>query len=243
MIKKGIVISDLHCPYQHKPSLKLVRKFIDDFKPNELIINGDFLNYGAYSGHGRRKNERADELIKRDHTEAVITMDALLMGTKIKTKVWIDGNHDNWQDQYYTEFPDTYDDAIHRYNILQLKRRGFLDPIPYKGVYKSGKLYFTHGWRAGTAAVRQHLIQDYKTNFVMGHIHKSDTATSSNIKGHIVQGYSTGCLCKLDFKYSYHPTGNHGFGVYYVLPNGQFAFYNVVIINNQFVFEGKLYAA
>lgn len=240
-IKRGIVISDLHCPYQHKQSLRLVKRFIDDFQPHELIINGDMLNYAAYSSHGKRKNEVPNESVNNDHIEAIITLDGLLDSTKIKDKIWIDGNHDNWQDQYFTANPDFYDEAIHRYQRLQLKSRGFRDPIPYGKAYRSGKLYFTHGWRAGTQAVRQHLVMDYKSNFVMGHIHKSDTATSVNIKGHIVQGYSTGCLCKLDFKYAAQPTANHGFGVYYVLPNGQFTFYNIVIIDGKFIFEGKLY--
>ena len=242
MIKRGIVCADFHAPYQHKPAVRLLRKFINDFQPHEIVFNGDMCNYAAYSGHGRRKDETANERVATDHVEAIITMDTLLNDTKIKTKVWIDGNHDNWQDQYFTEHPETYDPAVHRYQKLQLAKRGFLNPIPYKKTYKSGKLYFTHGWRAGVGAVRQHLISDYKSNFVMGHIHKSDTATSANIKGHIVQGYSIGCMCQLEFKYAAHPTGNHGFGVYYILPNGHFTFYNVVVINDKFVFEGKEYS-
>lgn len=241
-IRRGIVCSDFHAPYQHRPAIKLLRNFINDFKPDEIIFNGDMLNYAPYSSHGKRKNEVSNESVQNDTVEAIITLDTILCDTKIKTKIWIDGNHDNWQDEYFTQNPDFYDDSIHRYNRMQLNKRGFEKPIPYKKVYKSGKLYFTHGWRAGVQAVRSHLIQDYKSNFVMGHIHKSDTATSSNIKGNIIQGYSTGCMCKLDFKYACHPTSNHGFGVYYVLPSGQFTFYNIVIINNSFIFEGSEYS-
>jgi predicted phosphodiesterase len=241
-IKRGIVASDFHAPYQHKPAIKLLKKFMDDFKPDEFIMNGDMLNYAAYSAHGKRKNEVSNESVQKDHVEAIITLDTLLTDTKIKTKVWIDGNHDAWQDQYLIENPDFADEKIHRYERMQLEKRGFIKPIPYKKAYKSGKLYFTHGWRAGTQSVRQHLISDYKTNFVMGHIHKSDTATSSNIKGNIIQGYSIGCMCKLDFKYALHPTANHGFGVYYMLPNGTFTFYNIVIINDKFMFEGQEYS-
>lgn len=239
-LKKGIVISDFHHPYEDKKIVNLYAKFIDSFKPDELIINGDFLNYAAYNRHGKRKNEVPNESIGIDHTSAIITLDKLHL-EKIKNKVWIDGNHEINQDDYFMEFPDTYDESIHRYNKLQLKKRGFKHIVPYKKAYKSGKLYFTHGFRAGVNAVRDHLIKDYKTSFVMGHIHKSDTATSTNIEENIMQGYAIGCSSKLDFRYAYHLTSNHGLGIYYMLPNGNFQFYNIVIIDYRFVFEGQVW--
>ena len=239
-IKKGVVIADFHHPYEDKKIVKLYVDFLNTFKPDELVINGDFLNYAAYNRHGKRKNEVPNERISEDHTSAIITLDKLPLG-KIKHKVWLDGNHEINQDDYFMEFPDYYDDAIHRYNKLKLIKRGFKEILPYKKSYKSGKLHFTHGWRAGVNAVRDHLIKDYKASFVMGHIHKSDTATSTNIEENIMQGYAIGCSSQLDFRYSRHPTSNHGFGVYYMLPNGNFQFYNIVIINYKFIFEGQVW--
>ena len=235
------MFSDFHCPYQDKRIIPLYDSFLKEFKPDELVLNGDFLNYAAYSRHGKRKNEVPDERIAQDHIEAIITLDKLLHNKKIKNLVWIDGNHEIMQDDYFMEFPDFFDRSVHRYEKMQLKKRGFKHIIPYKKAYKSGKLFFTHGTRSGVNAVRQALVTDYKANFVMGHIHRSDTATSKNIEDNIMQGYSTGCSCKLDFRYSMSGGQNHGLGVYYVLPNGNFQFYNIVIIDYKFMFEGQLW--
>lgn len=237
---RGIVVSDLHAPYQDKETVALVAKFADAFRPDEFVINGDALNYSAYSRHGKRDNESANEQINEDHISAILMLDKLLPKNKCN-KIWIDGNHETFQDKYFTENPDTYDDQSHRYNRLKLKERGFKQILKYKEVYKSGKLHFTHGWRAGVNAVRQHLIQDYHANFVMGHIHKSDTATTGNIEGKVVQGYSIGCMCKLDWNYTMSKNSNQGFGIYYMLPNGNFSFYNIPIIGHSFIFEGQLW--
>ena len=235
-----MVFGDLHSPWQDNLMVRLARKVIDDIKPKQIVLVGDQLNFAAYSSHGARKNEVPGENVKKDFKECEKTLDTLFDGVKAEL-VWMDGNHDAWQDDYFTEYPAFYDEAIHRYNKLKLAKRGFKRIIPFKGVFKSGKLHFTHGWRAGVNAVRTHLVNDYKASFVMGHIHKSDTATSSNIQGNIIQGYSVGCMSKLNFRYAAQPTSNHGFGIYYVLPNGNFSFHNIVAINRSFIYQGQLY--
>jgi hypothetical protein len=220
--------------------VKVARKIIDDVRPNEIIYIGDQVDYAPYSSHGKRKNETPSESIKKDHKAANEVLDELAPRRKADL-VWIDGNHEERQEDFFTEHSELYDDAIHRYNVLSLAKRGFSRIIPFGGVYKSGKLHFVHGWRAGVSAVRAHLVNDYKANFVMGHIHKSDTATSSNIQGNIIQGYSIGCMSRLKFRYAHHPTANHGLGVYYILPNGNFTFHNIVAINASFIYQGQLY--
>jgi predicted phosphodiesterase len=239
-VKTGIVMADFHSPYQDKKLIKLVSEFIKEFKPGEIVLDGDILNYAAYGSHGKRKNETPYEEVNEDHVAANLMLDELLPNRKTEL-IWLDGNHDKWQDDYFTENPNFFDDSIHRYSKLQLKKRGFGMILPYKGFYKAGKLNVTHGFRAGVTAVRSHLIQDFHANFVMGHIHKSDTATSGNIEGKVMQGYSVGCMCKRDWNYSMFKNSNQGFGIYFVQRNGNFSFYNVVVIDNAFAFDGHLW--
>lgn len=240
-VKVGVVMADHHAPYYDKKLVLLVNKFINALKPDEIIFNGDMLNYAIYSRHGKRNNESEYEQVNEDHTACNIMLDQLIPSYK-PNLVWIDGNHDTWQDLYFTENPDYYDESIHRYNKLQLKKRGFKTILPYGIPYKSGKLNFIHGHRGGINAVRNHLIMDYHANFVMGHIHRSDTATSGNIEGKVMQGYSVGCMCKLDWKYTKSKSANHGIGVYYIMPNGNFTYFNIVIVNYQFLFGGQLWS-
>lgn len=235
----GIAFADIHSPYEDKRFIGLLNKIIDDTQPRELISVGDFLNYAAYSRHGKRKNEIPYEQIGEDHTHAILTLDSLTNNRPyLKSKIWIDGNHELNQDDYFTEFPDFYDDSVHRYNKLKLKSRGF-KIHGFKKPYRAGKLFFTHGWRSGVNAVRTHLVQDYKRNFVMGHIHKSDIATSANIEGKIIQGYSLGCGCKLNFRYARGQSSNLGFGLYYIYDNGNFQFFNIVVTDYKCYFNGQ----
>ncbi len=245
-IKRGVVFADFHARYHDKKLLKLYSKFIDVFRPTEMVIDGDLVNLAGYATHhGRRSNENPIENVGLDFDGAEEILDTLC---KYKCKyVFIHGNHEEFQDKYFMENPDQFDERATIENRLDLKKRGFKDIIKYSGkrdkpmFYKSGKLHFVHGWRGGVNAVRSHLINDYHANFVMGHGHKSATATSSNIEANSIQGYAIGCSSQLDWNYSRSRNSNHGFGVYYVLPNGNFNFYNIVIIDYKFIFEGVLY--
>ena len=245
-VKKGVVFSDFHAKYHDRKLVSLYKRFIDDFKPDEIVINGDLINLAGYATHhGKRKNENPIESVGEDFKAAEEILDELT--SRKAKKIFIEGNHELFQDNFFMANPDQFDETMLIENRLKLKKRGFEPLIKYSGkrnkpmFYKSGKLHFIHGWRAGVNAVRAHLTQDYHANFVMGHIHKSDTATSANIQGHSIQGYATGCSSQLDWNYSYTRNSNHGFGVYYVLPNGNFNFNNVMIIDHSFVFEGSVY--
>ena len=246
-VKRGVVFSDFHARYHDKKLLKLYSKFVEDYRPDEMVFNGDLLNLAGYATHhGKRNSENPIENIGLDFIAGEEILDTLC---QYKCDyVWIDGNHEAFQDKYYMENPDQYDERATIHQRLDLRKRGFKHLIKYADkrtkpmFYKSGKLHFVHGWRGGVNAVRQHLIQDYHANFVMGHIHKSDTATSSNIEAKTIQGYALGCSCQLDWNYSKSRNSNHGFGVYYVLSNGNFNFQNIIVTDYKFIFEGSLFS-
>ena len=245
-IKKGIVWSDFHARYHDRKLIGVYKQFLNDFKPDEIIYNGDIVNLSGYATHhGKRKNENPIESIGADFDAAEEILDELAYNKAIK--IFIEGNHELFQHDYFMANPDQFDAKMLIPERLQLKKRGFKQYIKYSGkrdkpmFYKSGKLHFIHGWRGGVNAVRSHLTNDFHANFVIGHIHKSDTATSTNIQAKPIQGYAIGSSCQLDWNYAHGRHSNHGLGVYYILPNGNFNFYNIMVVNYKFVFEGQLY--
>jgi len=56
-IRTGVIMADFHAPYQDRKLIQLVSNFLQEFKPEEVVLAGDILNYAAYGSHGKRKNE------------------------------------------------------------------------------------------------------------------------------------------------------------------------------------------
>jgi hypothetical protein len=242
-IEREFLFTDIHAPYQDKKIIQLFAAVVSDFKPHGITDLGDTCNYASYSAHGGRHDEEPHPKVSEDHTEANISYDLIYGAAPKAVKRRIKGNHDDWQRQWIMENNKQSGGIILQNDALQLRKRGFKEENirEYGEWLKLGKLYLTHGWRAGVNAVRQHLTTDYHCNFAMGHIHKSDTATSSNMEGKTMQGYAVGCGCKLDFKYAKSKNVNHGFALCYILPDGNFTFTNYVINNYRVIVEGTLY--
>jgi hypothetical protein len=248
-IERGLVFTDLHGMYQDKTMVKLITAVAQDFKPHIIVDNGDTCDYGAYSKHD--KSEKVEEKVDEDHVMANIAYDSIFGAAPKARKIKVEGNHDFRQKLYWLKYPDQYDRNTEQTNALNLKKRGFKeeDIIKYKmpnnpnevpNYIKIGKLYFTHGVRTGETAVAKHL-GDFHANFVMGHIHKTAIAMSTNIEGKPIQGYAVGCSCQLRFNYAKTLHVNHGLGIWYMLPDGTFIFNNVTVINYKTVIEGQLY--
>ena len=52
-IQKNMVISDIHIPFQDEDAVAVMQTFAKDYKPDNLYINGDMLDFYSLSSFGR----------------------------------------------------------------------------------------------------------------------------------------------------------------------------------------------
>lgn len=64
-IKSWIVVSDYHCPFHNINSHHSFLKFLKDFKPDGLVLNGDFIDMYSVSRHLRGIADLEDENSKQ----------------------------------------------------------------------------------------------------------------------------------------------------------------------------------
>jgi len=101
-IKKAVLLPDIHYPAHSVDAMKSVLRFLKDFKPDELIYQGDQLDMSVIS-HWNKDRKRKVELkrLKQDYeglnNEVLLPIEKVV-GGKCK-KVWITGNHEDWAQQ------------------------------------------------------------------------------------------------------------------------------------------------
>jgi hypothetical protein len=219
-------------------------KFAADFKPKVWIKDGDFLNMAGYNEKDPRKQQEPIEYVEKDINAGIIVLDDYqsVLPTNC-TKVFMEGNHCYWETQYFRKHPAQRISAALYRNVLQLDKRGYeFRPYHRQKPYKVGDLYFFHGYRTGIGAIVNHLTKDCHASFVMGHIHYAGRAHSRTITGKLIEGFSIPAMCQRDWNYTEFSNTEQGFGVFYVLPNGKYQFYQIVVENYSFVFEGQVYS-
>lgn len=246
-VEKIVLLPDIHYPEHSKESIKSVLLFLKDFKPDTVIYQGDQLDMGVIS-HWNKDKKRKVELKRLKQDYEGFDKDILLpvekaVGKKCK-KVWITGNHEDWAQMYLDKNPEV-EGMIEPEICLNLGKRGY-KYVPLNGVYKLGKLNVIHGFYHNQYHAAKH-VSVFEGSVVYAHLHTTQefTKTSPVDTGNFHSATCLPCLCDLSPDYMKNRPSSwvHGFGVVYLLPNGNFHLYRIVMVDNRFIFNGNYYAA
>lgn len=241
-LEKILFIPDSHFPYQDKDAFALMLKAGKMFKPDHVIIQGDFADFYAVSSHSKDPN-RALKL--KEEVESVKNALNSVIDLGAKNNVFIAGNHEDRLERYLKDKAPELFNFISIPKILELKEKGF-KYVPYKQHYKIGKLNVTHD--VGTAGRYAHYkaLDTFQHNVVIGHTHHLSYAVEGNAQGerHITAMFGwLGDIEAIDYMHRVKATKTWslGFGIGYLEPkSGVVYVVPIPIINNTCVIEGKL---
>lgn len=239
-IKRIAILPDCHLSTKSDEPYEVVKKFLKSYKPDEIVLLGDFMDCEALSHWTKDKLRGIDgRKYKHECDFANKELDKLQKLTKKIT--YLEGNHEAWVEQYIDRNPEM-EGLIEIPNQLNLKKRN-IKWYPYNSLYKIGHCYLTHGSYATKYHTQKHL-QAFGCNLVYGHVHRpqSDMINMKQIEP--TMAYALGCLCNHEPSYMKGKPANwmHGFGILEVDTNdGTFNLTPINIINNKFIYNGVVY--
>ena len=171
-----VFISDLHIPYEDKKAVELVVKFIEDFKPEILILGGDMLDFmglSRFSKDPKRALTTQEDIDKVN--KLLVRIRYILPNSEI---VYLEGNHEFRMTNYkWTKCPElSYIKALTLPKLLNLGELG-IQFIPYTKFYNYKKIYFVHGdvisKHSGQTA--KQMLDKWGVNIICGHCFSEDT--------------------------------------------------------------------
>lgn len=229
-------------PYHDKKAFDLVLKVGKELKVDKVVIGGDFIDNYSVSSHDKRP-DRALKL--QMEVEETIKELNRVKAIGAKENVFIGGNHESRLERYLMQKAPELFDFVSTEKILKLKELGF-QYVPYKQVYKIGKLAITHD--LGKAGRTAHLkaLDDYQNNIVIFHTHRLGYAIEGDVDGNKHVGTMLGWLGDFDaVDYKLKAMANrewaHGFGIaYHDTKTGIVHVSPVPIIKYSCLVEGKI---
>lgn len=254
MPEKFVFLTDLHWGYErrggHKvalhdqAALNVAVKFVQDFKPDHVILGGDILDCGAVSHHNKGKAGAVEGL--RLVADAKELRDALmdpLERLHPRSLTYIIGNHEDWLDDVVKETPGL-EGIVDIRSILNLNTQWRV--VPQGEPHRLGKLVFIHGDQLkGGEHIAKAATIAYEKNVRFGHHHTFQTYTkTSAVEANGHTGIAVPCLCRKNPKYGEGAPNRwmQGFLWGYVNgPNGCFNDYVSVIVNGRTIINGKTY--
>lgn len=261
-MRKYVALYDTHCGFEkklkgnvyvnslthNKAAIGAVIKFIADYQPDELILGGDQMDAGEIA-HWNKSKPRLVEGFRFKDTLDITNSDLLqpledVLPSHCK-KVWLRGNHEKWLDDLLDGHP-ALEGLLGIEEYLNLHTRGW-KCLSYGELYKIGKCFFCHGDRLGSRHHADAALAYYRRNIRYGHFHTKQEAVDKQAWDRPNDRHTAKCIpCLRDLNPGWMHNQSHnwlnGFLVGAVQNNGNFTDMVVEMTNNQFIYNGVLYA-
>jgi predicted phosphodiesterase len=255
MLRKVMLLPDIHYPNQDKPSLNAVLKFMKWFKPNAVVLLGDALEGSAVNAWKMQRGDKKFFEGKRlaEEYEGFINdvLDPIEKIAKRAEKIYMGGNHELWVNYLVNKLPQV-EGMLEVEKYLHLDLRGW-EWIPYivldengssrRGVKQFGKLLVMHGHYTNKYHAAK-TADTYSKSVAYGHVHDVQLYTkvfSDDAGYHTAQ--SIGCLCNKAPEFMRGKSNNwtNAFGLLYVRDDGYYNLYVPIIIKGKFTYAGKTF--
>lgn len=241
-----IAIPDCHVPYEDKRAVRTMLKVLEWYKPETVIILGDFLDCAPVSHWLKDRSKTKEGLrLKDDFAAGNKLLDKITTG--VKHLVYLDGNHENWIVDAIDRQPEL--DGLINLNVgLQFEQRRAkglkITHLDYGKCFQLGKLWFTHGTYTGVSHAKKH-VESYGRSIVYGHLH--DVQMHIKVSPIDIEdkhlGLSLGCLADKNPNFMENRPNNwvHAVGVGLSRSDGSFSIDPVLICNGVASYGGRTF--
>ncbi len=241
-LSRAVIMGDTHNPYQDDKVVNVVEQCLEDIQPDYLFYNGDLNDFYQVSDFSKDParlsslQEDIDLTIKMFERHKYIVPNVKM--------VFIEGTHENrWFKYLQDKAP-----AISKLRGTTIPALYMLDKfeIEYvtfeRGVLINSTFLILHGDVASkhsAATARVHYEKNGGSG-ICNHTHRLGSFFHRSRFG-TFGWWENGCLCRLDPDWIINPNWQHGFSVITFEDTGRFFVEQVPIVENKFIYGGKLY--
>lgn len=209
---KVAVLSDIHYPYQDEKACEVADMFLEDYKPDVLVYNGDVADCYSVSSYEKSYKKKMNIQEELDYTHEKLK-ERFKRLPSIQETYFVEGNHENRFNRAIQAGMSTMG-SLRGLSIQHSMGLDELDItyVPSGEELKIGKLLFTHGHMARKHAgntARGHYEQ-YGCSVIIGHVHRLSVSYKRNKFGNHAM-IENGTLCDFDVEYMKYPDWQHGF--------------------------------
>jgi hypothetical protein len=253
-VERWVIGHDLHFPKYDRRTFLAMFALMRDIRPHGFIFGGDQFDNAEVSHHNKAKtiyHERGSYKRNTERFDAEILRPLESIIGKGE-KVWIIGNHDDWERQLIEENPEL-EGWMERPLALDLEQRGW-EIIQLGHTKRLGQLNVIHGeiltglgGQGGVFPSRK-AVELYGGNVLAGHTHSPQAFTKispvEQKKKH--GGWINPILGATNPDYLRNrPTAwLNGFAVVELYTaSGMFNLYPIFVFNGKFAYGGTIYEA
>lgn len=250
-IETTVFWPDTHVPYQDKNAVQTALNFVEDIKPDRIVILGDFVDFMPVAKWDKDPRHMQDIQSELDQTGQLLDQIRKVAGKRCQI-YYLQGNHEYRLDRYLVRnAPELLyltkgeQDVLSVPYLLDLAKRR-IEYIPYN---KSLRLYnynLEHGDKvsAFSAYTAKKMLDARRVNTIIAHTHRMGSYYYTGADD-TMTAFEMGCLIDRNSQaahYTKFPNWQVGLGVGEYHEDEKFFQVTPILFDNaRFIFNGKLY--
>jgi predicted phosphodiesterase len=220
-----LVLADIHCPFQSNEALELALDYGRKFKPDCILLNGDFLDFHGISFFAR--DPRGPGV--KEELAALEQVFSCLRHRFPKARIVArEGNHEErWRKLLWQKAPEILDIAEfswqhvagfaeHKVEIITGQRQVMLGLLPVLHGHE-----LPRGLSSPVNPARGAFLRTL-TSVMHSHGHRTSEHTEPTMDGRVITCRTTGCLCGLSPDWQPVSKWDHGFATVEVADDGSY---------------------
>lgn len=240
-LEKHVNIGDTHGVFVEQPVWKAVLDFIKDFKPDQINLLGDMIDFYEISRFDKNPMRRVVLGREIDFTREVVLAEVRRAAPKARIK-WSEGNHENRLKRFlWSRAPELA--SLPGLDMRSLFNLGKLKIEYLEGNIEVGDVQLTHGHmaRKHSGFTAKAMLEDYGSSVIHNHTHRLGAHYKTDRGGKYL-AFENGCLCSFDMEYiKGSPNWQHGFSVAWLMPDNTTHFEQLEIKDGGFMYGGKFF--
>jgi len=240
------VVSDVHFPSEHKQAWGAFVQWASDWRPAEIVVNGDVVDLEALSRYAKRASTPKDVI---DEIKIAARELSKLAGYAGIVTV-VEGNHDDRWGRIVGEFAQHLEGAIGltleeqmRFQGLDSRVRWVREDVHNKGT-KLGPFRVRHGHKQCGPFGAKHvaaglLTRTIGTSQIVGHHHRAQLMCKTS-EGTQIMAIANPHL-SADHEYATDPDWQRGFTIVECFGESATAYPVVMTIDGSFAWGGTVY--
>jgi predicted phosphodiesterase len=238
--KMGVVLSDVHCPFQDQSVCRMALSFIREHRPGTIHLLGDIADFYSVSRFTKDPSRKEDLQADLDATSVFLkkVRDAA-PSAKI---IYTEGNHEFRLQRYLASEAK----ALAMLRSLRIEKLLNFDELgivfrQQDQPYRVGQLLFTHGQliRKWSGATAKGHFERFGCCVIHGHSHRLGSFYHRDINS-TYAAWENGCLCGLNPEYTTAPDWQHGWSVVWT-NSDYFHVEQIAVVKGRYSYHGKVH--
>ncbi len=243
---KRLFIPDVHLPNHDSAAWRIMLLAAKDFKPDEVVILGDFFDCYSVSRYDKHPSKMYLDLEEELHT-GITAVERLLNLLKPKKLYFLEGNHEKRVSDYLkNNAPLLVGTMKEPKELFGLPPKCIYVPYGIGGYINFDGLYAMHGFVTGKNTPAKSLDR-YGRSVIYGHTHQLGEAHKQILDGPTIRAFNCGWLGDMEKAADDYvkdiASWTHGFATGIFPKSGKWTINLHTIIDYEVTVSGKTYGS